>query len=295
MNKLSTILCFLLSLVLVSGEPQEEVESSTQSEESLVQSNKSVKASKTDEPVYIDGNLTENIWYQAEQKFDFTQYQPQNGEKPNENTLFIVFYDENNLYIGVYAMEKEPSTVMGKLRRRDDMALSDYIWVYIDTENRGGSGYKFGVNPSGVRYDGYISNDDEVDYSWDGVWDAKVSRDFGDQSNEPVQRRVGWTAEFRIPFSTLQYDKNKTEEWGFNITRFKGSTFEQMWWKSKEVTEPGLVSHLGKITGISNIKSAGKFEILPGSIITANSEEFESESALIGSSRLHYNISSDFK
>ena len=295
MNKLSTILCFLLSLVLVSGEPQEEVESSTQSEESLVQSNKSVKASKTDEPVYIDGNLTENIWYQAEQKFDFTQYQPQNGEKPNENTLFIVFYDENNLYIGVYAMEKEPSTVMGKLRRRDDMALSDYIWVYIDTENRGGSGYKFGVNPSGVRYDGYISNDDEVDYSWDGVWDAKVSRDFGDQSNEPVQRRVGWTAEFRIPFSTLQYDKNKTEEWGFNITRFKGSTFEQMWWKSKEVTEPGLVSHLGKITGISNIKSAGKFEILPGSIITANSEEFESESALIGSNRLHYNISSDFK
>jgi len=173
MNKLSTILCFLLSLVLVSGEPQEEVESSTQSEESLVQSNKSVKASKTNEPVYIDGNLTENIWYQAEQKFDFTQYQPQNGEKPNENTLFIVFYDENNLYIGVYAMEKEPSTVMGKLRRRDDMALSDYIWVYIDTENRGRSGYKFGVNPSGVRYDGYISNDDEVDYSWDGVWVAE--------------------------------------------------------------------------------------------------------------------------
>ena len=295
MNKLSTILCFLLSLVLVSGEPQEEVESSTQSEESLVQSNKSVKASKTDEPVYIDGNLTENIWYQAEQKFDFTQYQPQNGEKPNENTLFIVFYDENNLYIGVYAMEKEPSTVMGKLRRRDDMALSDYIWVYIDTENRGRSGYKFGVNPSGVRYDGYISNDDEVDYSWDGVWDAKVLRDFGDQSNEPVQRRVGWTAEFRIPFSTLQYDKNKTEEWGFNITRFKGSTFEQMWWKSKEVTEPGLVSHLGKITGISNIKSAGKFEFLPGSVITTSSEEYESESALIGSNRLHYNISSDFK
>ena len=42
---------------------------------------------RTNEPVYIDGNLTENIWYQADQKFDFTQYQPQNGEKP-------VFFDE---------------------------------------------------------------------------------------------------------------------------------------------------------------------------------------------------------
>ena len=239
--------------------------------------------------------MTENIWYQAEQKFDFTQHQPQNGKKPNENTMFIVFYDENNLYIGVYAMEKEPSTVMGKLRRRDDMALSDYIWVSIDTENRGKAGYKFGVTPSGVRFDAYISNDDEVDYSWNGVWDVKVQRDFGDQTNEPVQRRVGWTAEFQIPFSTMQYDNDKTEEWGFNITRFKGSTFEQMWWKNKEVTEPGLVSHFGKITGISNIKSAGKFEFLPGSIITASSEEFDSESALIGSSRLYYNISTDFK
>ncbi|MDP6143504.1 MAG: DUF5916 domain-containing protein [Candidatus Marinimicrobia bacterium] len=295
MDKLSTVLFFLLPLALVLGEPQEEVQPSAQSENTSNNEKKIVKAIRTDEPVYIDGNLTENIWYKADSKFDFSQYQPKNGEKPNENTMFLVFYDENNLYVGVYVMEKEPSTVMGKLRRRDDMALSDYIWVYIDTENRGGSGYKFGVNPSGVRYDGYISNDDEVDYSWDGVWDAKVLRDFGDQSNEPVQRRVGWTAEFRIPFATLQYDKNKTEEWGFNITRFKGSTFEQMWWKSKEVTEPGLVSHFGKITGISNIKSAGKFEFLPGSVITASSEGFESESALIGSNRLHYNISGDFK
>ena len=295
MNRLITIFLFTASLIFSMAGPQAEIPTSDQQEETAVNINKSVKAARTDEPVYIDGALTENIWYQATQKFDFTQHQPQNGEKPNENTMFIVFYDENNLYIGVYAMEKEPSTVMGKLRRRDDMALSDYIWVSIDTENRGKAGYKFGVNPSGVRFDAYISNDDEVDYSWNGVWDVKVLRDFGDQSNDPVQRRVGWTAEFRIPFSTMQYDNDKTEEWGFNITRFKGSTFEQMWWKNKEVTEPGLVSHFGKITGISNIKSAGKFEFLPGSIITASSEEFDSESALIGSSRLYYNISTDFK
>ena len=143
MNKLSTILCFLLPLTLASGEPQEEVESPTQTEKALAKDEKTEKAIRTNEPVYIDGALTENIWYTADSKFDFSQYQPQNGEKPNENTMFLIFYDENNLYVGVYVMEKEPSTVMGKLRRRDDMALSDYIWVYIDTENRGRSGYKF--------------------------------------------------------------------------------------------------------------------------------------------------------
>ncbi|HIB53002.1 MAG TPA: hypothetical protein EYO48_07725, partial [Candidatus Marinimicrobia bacterium] len=295
MNKLSTALCFLLPLTLASGEPQEEVQSSAQSEKAPAQDEKTVKAVRTQNPVYIDGELTEMDWYGSDLKKDFIQYAPVNGDSATEKTAFLILYDDENLYLGVYVAEQNPSSVMGALRRKDDMALSDYIWLYIDTENRGRSGYKFGVNPSGVRYDGYISNDDEVDYSWDGIWDVKVRRDYGNQFDDKATRRIGWTAEFRIPFSTLQYDKNKTEEWGINITRFKGSTFEQMWWKSKEVTEPGLVSHFGKITGISNIKTTGKFEILPGSILTAKSEEFESESALIGSSRLHYNISSDFK
>ena len=295
MDKLSTILYFLLPLALVWGEPQEEVQSAAQLEKAPAQDEKTVKAVRTQNPVYIDGKLTEMDWYGTDLKKDFIQYTPVNGDSATEKTAFLILYDDENLYLGVYVAEQNPSSVMGALRRKDDMALSDYIWVYIDTENRGRSGYKFGVNPSGVRYDGYISNDDEVDYSWDGIWDVKVRRDYGNQFDDKATRRIGWTAEFRIPFSTLQYDKNKTEEWGINITRFKGSTFEQMWWKSKEVTEPGLVSHFGKITGISNIKTTGKFEILPGSILTAKSEEFESESALIGSSRLHYNISSDFK
>ena len=295
MDKLSTVLYFLLPLSLVLSEPQEEVQSSAQSEKELAQDEKTVKAVRTQNPVYIDGELTEMDWYGSDLKKDFIQYAPVNGDSATEKTAFLVLYDDENLYLGVYVAEQNPSSVMGALRRKDDMALSDYIWLYIDTENRGRSGYKFGVNPSGVRYDGYISNDDEVDYSWDGIWDVKVRRDYGNQFDDKATRRIGWTAEFRIPFSTLQYDKNKTEEWGFNITRFKGSTFEQMWWKSKEVTESGLVSHLGKITGISNIKSAGKFEFLPGSVITASSEGFESESALIGSNRLHYNISGDFK
>ena len=295
MDKLSTVLYFLLPLSLVLGEPQEEVQSSAQSEKALAQDEKTVKAVRTQNPVYIDGELTEMDWYGSDLKKDFIQYAPVNGDSATEKTAFLVLYDDENLYLGVYVAEQNPSSVMGALRRKDDMALSDYIWLYIDTENRGRSGYKFGVNPSGVRYDGYISNDDEVDYSWDGIWDVKVRRDYGNQIDDKATRRIGWTAEFRIPFSTLQYDKDKTEEWGFNITRFKGSTFEQMWWKSKEVTEPGLVSHIGKITGISNIKSAGKFEFLPGSVITSSSDDFESESALIGSNRLHYNISGDFK
>ena len=141
MNKLSTILCFLLPLTLASGGPQEETQEETQSEKSSSQDKKIAKAVRINDPIFVDGNLTENAWYNAAIYPDFIQYQPQNGEKPTEGTFFIVLYDENNLYIGIYINEKSPLTVMGKLRRRDDMALSDYIWVSIDTENKGKSAY----------------------------------------------------------------------------------------------------------------------------------------------------------
>ena len=102
MNKLSTILFFLLPLTLASGGPQEETQASIQSKVSSSQDKKTVKAIRTNEPVYIDGQLTEKDWESGDGKNDFIQFQPQNGEKPKEGTLFIVLYDENNLYIGIY-------------------------------------------------------------------------------------------------------------------------------------------------------------------------------------------------
>ena len=61
MNKLSTILFFLLPLTLASGGPQEE----TQSEKSSFQDKKIAKAARINDPIFVDGNLTENAWYNA--------------------------------------------------------------------------------------------------------------------------------------------------------------------------------------------------------------------------------------
>ena len=47
MDKLSTVLYFLLPLALVLGEPQEEVQSSAQSEKAPAQDEKTVKAVRT--------------------------------------------------------------------------------------------------------------------------------------------------------------------------------------------------------------------------------------------------------
>ena len=73
MDKLSTVLYFLLPLSMVLSEPQEEVQSSAQSEKALAQDEKIVKAVRTQNPVYIDGELTEMDWYGSDLKKDFIQ------------------------------------------------------------------------------------------------------------------------------------------------------------------------------------------------------------------------------
>jgi len=46
-----------------------------------------------------------------------------------------------------------------------------------------------------------------VDKSWDGEWEAATARDAS-----------GWTAEIRIPITTLSF-KRDLSEWGFNVHR----------------------------------------------------------------------------
>ena len=96
MDKLSTVLYFLLPLSLVLSEPQEEVQSSAQSEKALAQDEKIVKAVRTQNPVYIDGELTEMDWYGSDLKKDFIQYAPVNGDSATEKTAFLVLYDDEN-------------------------------------------------------------------------------------------------------------------------------------------------------------------------------------------------------
>ena len=64
------------------------------------------------------------------------------------------------------------------------------------------------MNPSGVKLDRYWFNDNNSDDSWDAVWDVSVSRD-----------QLGWTAEFRIPFSQLRFNPSAGSTFGFAVSR----------------------------------------------------------------------------
>ena len=113
------------------------------------------------------------------------------------------------------------------------------------------------VNPAGVKRDIYLFDDTNQDDSWDAVWDVKTSRD-----------ELGWSAEFRIPFSQLRFPKADENVFGFNVYRRINRLNEEQYWKLLPKEESGVVSRFGDLNGIRGIDPPRRIEILPYTVGT---------------------------
>ena len=85
------------------------------------------------------------------------------------------------------------SSTPESLRQGQAIGADDRFFVHIDPFNNRRSGYLFGVNPNGVRYDGIFEGVTQRQFDWDGIWQAAarvtpegwVARD-----RDPVQDAV---------------------------------------------------------------------------------------------------------
>src|SRR5690349_1720155 len=151
-------------------------------------------AVRTPRAPVIDGRGDDATWQAATKISAFRQFAPHVDAEPSFKTEFQVAYDERNLYVFVRMYDPHPDSIMHALSRRDVRGPSDQIKIIVDSYGDRRSGYEFAVNPDGVKRDYAISNDNQEDDSWNGIWDAATNVD-----------SLGWTAEFRIPLSQLRY------------------------------------------------------------------------------------------
>jgi hypothetical protein len=169
-----------------------------------------VTASRTPDPIRVDGVLDDRAWSGAAVARDFTQSEPREGQPATEPTEVMIAFDDQFLYIGARMRDSDPThEIVNDIRkdfREDDQ---DDFEVIIDTFRDRRNGYIFIVNPEGGRVDRQIANEGrEINSSWDAVWDVKTQRN-----------REGWTAEFRIPFRTLRFEPGADQSWGINFSR----------------------------------------------------------------------------
>ena len=200
----------------------------------------------------IDGRGDDVVWREAPKFSHFRQFQPKVNIAPSFRTEFQVAYDEKNLYAFVRMFDPHPDSIMHALSRRDVRGPSDQIKLIIDSYNDKRTGFQFAVNPDGVKRDFTISNDSQEDGSWNGIWEVETRVD-----------SLGWTAEFRIPFSQLRYASLETHTFGFGVWRDIERYTERDSWPLYVPTRNGLASQLGRLTGFTGITTARRLEATP--------------------------------
>jgi hypothetical protein len=211
-----------------------------------------VAALRAAQPPVIDGRDDDAIWRDAPLITGFKVFRPVEGAEPKFRTEAKVAYDARNLYVFVRAYDPHPDSIVGLLARRDVQTPSDMISIFIDSYHDRRTGYEFDVNPVGVKTDYAIYQDGNEDPAWDGIWDVATTVD-----------SLGWTAEFRFPLSQLRYPVALSDTFGFTVARMVERTTEQSSWPLYRVSQPGLASQLGELTGLEGLASPKRAEIIP--------------------------------
>ena len=154
-------------------------------------------------PIQLDGRIDEPAW-QAVAPLPLTMFTPTFNGQLTERTELRVAYDDRYLYLGGRMFDSDARGVRTNTLYRDRYSGDDLIAIVLDTYNDRQTASWFTVNPAGNRIDRAVSNDaefngtDPMNDNWNTFWDVATSRDAS-----------GWSAELRIPFSSLGFQDSE--------------------------------------------------------------------------------------
>jgi hypothetical protein len=159
-------------------------------------------ALQPNEVLPLDGTLSHPAWRRAPIFERFIERDPVNGAAPPQATQVQVLFDSNAIYVGVAALDTQPSLIRDVLVRADQVSRSqDFVVVYIDAIAQRKSAQFFRVNAAGSTSDGmHTAADDREDFAPDFDWDAATARN-----------AQGWSAVFRLPFASLRFSEGRLD------------------------------------------------------------------------------------
>ena len=114
------------------------------------------------EPIKVDGLLTESVWQNAPPIGPLTMVEPDEGVPPSMDTEVRVVVDSQSIYFGIMCFDSDPEKIVSYTMQRDaQLRGEDHVKIVLDTFLNGRTGYIFAVNPNGARYDGLIEREGE--------------------------------------------------------------------------------------------------------------------------------------
>ncbi len=219
-----------------------------------------VQAGQVEEDgIQVDGRLDEAAWQQAGVIEDITQQSPHPGEPTPYHTKVYLLRAKHTLYIGMRCEDPNIATSAVHTMVRDGwQGNDDNVLFMLDTFGTQRFAYAFRVNSAGAMADGLqsptpaINSNDGVDYNWDGVWSAAVTRD-----------DHGWTAEIAIDTRSLQFTPGLTR-WGFNLARNVPRDLLTLDWAGTTLDSSVYqLSREGTLTGMEGMEQGKGLDFKP--------------------------------
>ena len=214
-----------------------------------------VRATFTARPPTLDGRLDEPEWDAADVATGFSQSEPREGPPLTERTTVRVLFDRENLYIGAYCYDSDPSRILiSELKRDFETRDSDAFGLALDALHDRRNSFSFFTNPGSAKRDAQTLDDGRnTNVQWDGVWHVSSAI-----------HEDGWVTEMTIPFKTLGLRSRGNASMGINFKRrIRRKNEEGYWSPVPRRFTVNYVSLAGTLTGLTDISGGGALRIKP--------------------------------
>jgi hypothetical protein len=213
--------------------------------------------------IVVDGRLDEPVWQTISPVTGFTQTSPDLGKPVSERTEALIFYDDENLYVGFRCYDSEPKKIVHRMGPHDSRGNSDSVGLFIDPFHDKRTGYYFGLSAGGVQFDALSSEDNSNsddnpfsrihDSTWDGIWQSAV-----------MLEEWGWSAELVIPFKAIRLPRAEAQIWGLNMGRNIPRKNEVAYWNAVSRFDGTMrPSKSGTLTGLDGLHVGHALELIP--------------------------------
>ena len=215
--------------------------------------------------IHVDGDLSDPGWQNAAKIDQFYETSPGDNTPPKVKTIAYITYDDRAFYIGVRAEDPHPDRIRAPYVDRDQViGTDDNIAIFLDTHNDKRTALELRVNPRGIQGDGIFNDSNQnlsEDFSPDFFYDTAAKIDSG-----------GWSAEYRIPFSSLRYSHADPQTWNILVWRNYPRDFRYAF-QSAPIPRSSncYMCHMQTILGLHGLPESGHFVAAP--YVTAQSTQ----------------------
>jgi Domain of unknown function (DUF5916)/Carbohydrate family 9 binding domain-like len=225
-----------------------------------------IAMAKLEGTVTIDGDLTDSGWSRAQKIDGFVEYFRADNAAPPAKTTGWLAYDAQYVYVAFHAEDPRPAAIRAPYVDRDKvLGDQDYVAILLDPQNDRRSAVAFRVNPRGIQADSVVNDADGVeDFSPDFFYDAVARR-----------TEEGWSAEMRIPMSSLRYKDGDPQSWGVILMRNYPRDFRYVMANTPIPKNSGcFVCHAAEMTGLSGLPAGSHLNLAPyTTIATTNNHQ----------------------